>query len=121
MSFTNLAVTDFDRLELVQRLLECVNVVDRLLAGGEILYLHCTAGVNRSPTVAVGYLHWCLQWPLKRALKHVQECRNCCPDGDAIRRAGRFRNRRAPLSLKKSTVTPQGLKPRIKNGDLPLR
>jgi len=94
MSFTNLPVADFDRLELVRKLPDCVSVVERLLAAGDILYLHCTAGVNRSPTVAVAYLHWCLRWPLKRAVQHIQNCRNCCPDEDAIRQASRIRNRK---------------------------
>ena len=57
MSFTNLPVTDFDRLELLWKMPKCVAAVDRILAAGDTLYLHCTAGVNRSPTVAVAYLH----------------------------------------------------------------
>jgi dienelactone hydrolase len=64
-----------------------VATVERILATGNTLYLHCTAGVNRSPTVAVAYLHKCLQWPLERALEHIRGCRNCCPDADVIRRA----------------------------------
>src|ERR1019366_10080621 len=50
ISFTNLPVTDFDRLELLWKLPKCVATVERILAAGDTLYLHCTAGVNRSPT-----------------------------------------------------------------------
>jgi hypothetical protein len=91
LSFTSSPVTDFDRLELMGKLPECVAWVERILAAGDTLYLHCTAGVNRSPTVATAYLHWCLQWPLERALKHIRGCRDCCPDEDVIRRARRTR------------------------------
>jgi hypothetical protein len=75
----------------------CVATVERILATGNTLYLHCTAGVNRSPTVAVAYLHKCLQWPLERALEHIRGCRNCCPDADVIRRAS-VHFRRATVS-----------------------
>jgi alpha/beta superfamily hydrolase len=87
ISFTNLPVTDLDRLELLWKLPKCVATVQRILAAGDTLYLHCTAGVNRSPTVAVAYLHGCLQWPLEKALEHLRGCRNCSPDEDVIRRA----------------------------------
>jgi len=97
ISFTNLPVTDFDRLELLWKLPNCVATVERILATGNTLYLHCTAGVNRSPTVAVAYLHKCLQWPLERALEHIRGCRNCCPDADVIRRAS-VHFRRATVS-----------------------
>lgn len=96
MGFVNLGVTDFDRLELVQKLPDCVKAVEKLIAGGDSVYLHCTAGVNRSPTVAAAYLHWCLQWPLEQALEHIQDCRNCCPDEDVIQRATDLRNRDTP-------------------------
>lgn len=97
ISFTNLPVTDFDRLELLWKLPKCVAMVEHILTSGNTLYLHCTAGVNRSPTVAVAYLHGCLQWPLEQALEHIRGCRNCCPDADIIRKAY-VRFRRAMIS-----------------------
>jgi dual specificity protein phosphatase-like protein len=87
MSFTNLPVTDFDRLELLSKLPKCVVVLEQSLAAGNTLYEHCTAGVNRSPTVIVAYLHQTLKWPLEQALEHVLSCRNCCPDEEIIRKA----------------------------------
>jgi dienelactone hydrolase len=97
ISFTNLPVTDHDRLDLLWKLPKCVAAVERILAAGDTLYLHCTAGVNRSPTVAVAYLHECLQWPLEQALEHIRGCRICSPDADVIRRAN-VRFRRATVS-----------------------
>ena len=97
ISFTNLPVTDFDRLELLWKLPKCVGTVEQILEAGNTLYLHCTAGVNRSPTVAAAYLHKCLQWPLEQALEHIRGCRGCCPDADVIRKAY-VRFRRAMVS-----------------------
>jgi Dual specificity phosphatase, catalytic domain len=53
-------VRDLDALDLQQKLSDCVAVLNRLIEEGQTVYLHCTAGVNRSPTVAIAYLHWCL-------------------------------------------------------------
>ncbi len=87
LAFRNVPVTDFDRLELQRKLPECVTALEGLLKAGHRVYVHCTAWVNRSPTVAVAYLHWCLAWPLERALESVQAARRCTPDTGAIRRA----------------------------------
>ncbi|TAM80383.1 MAG: hypothetical protein EPN47_15790 [Acidobacteria bacterium] len=87
LEFCRVPVRDFDESHLQQRLPECVAALRRLLEKGHTVYLHCTAGVNRSPTVAIAYLHWCLGWGLDSAVKHVEECRSCSPKVDAIRHA----------------------------------
>ncbi len=87
LRFRNVPVADFEALELKQKLPACVTELKRLLKDGQTVYLHCTAGVSRSPTVAVAYLHWCLGWPLERALTRMQKARNCCPLPDVVRRA----------------------------------
>jgi protein-tyrosine phosphatase len=80
-------VRDFDESHLRKRLPECVTALNRLLEEGHTVYLHCTAGVNRSPTVAIAYLHWCLGWKLDSAVKHVEACRSCTPKVAALRGA----------------------------------
>jgi protein-tyrosine phosphatase len=87
LTFRNVPVEDFDPTDLQRRLPDCVTALDRLLKAGHTVYLHCTAGVTRSPTVAVAYLHWCQGWQLERALAHVRTARDCSPNGEAIRRA----------------------------------
>ena len=87
IAFRNVPVTDFDALDLKIRLPLCVQVLDEMIRAGERVYLHCTAGVSRSPTVAAAYLHWCSNLPLEQALAQVTEARNCCPMGDVIRAA----------------------------------
>jgi protein-tyrosine phosphatase len=87
MDFLNMPVTDFDSADLQRRLPECVRALDGMLKAGHSVYVHCTAGVSRSPTVVVAYLHWCLEWPLAKALAHVKKIRDCCPNSEAIRHA----------------------------------
>jgi protein-tyrosine phosphatase len=58
-------VTDFDSLDLKRQLPVCVMVLDELVSAGYRVYVHCTAGVTRSPTVIAAYLHWKLHWPLE--------------------------------------------------------
>ena len=82
--FRSVPVRDFDAADLQRKLPECVMALDRMLKAGHTVYLHCTAGTGRSPTVAAAYLHWCLAWPLERALAHVRDARDCSPNAEAI-------------------------------------
>jgi protein-tyrosine phosphatase len=80
-------VRDFDPEDLREKLPECVHKLKELLEAGRTVYLHCTAGVNRSPTVAAAYLHRCRGWGVEKAIAYVKERRNCSPEMDAIRLA----------------------------------
>ena len=68
-------VRDFDPFDLREKLPECVRGLDRLLAAGHAVYLHCTAGAGRSPTVAIAYLTWNRGLSLDEAVAHVQQRR----------------------------------------------
>jgi len=72
---------------LREKLLECVDTLVQLLAAGHTVYLHCTAGIGRSPTVAIGYLHCHLGWQLDAAVRYVKQVRQCSPHVEALRRA----------------------------------
>jgi protein-tyrosine phosphatase len=89
LAYRNVAVNDFDNLDLKRKLPACVEALDDLLKNGHKVYVHCTAGVNRSPTVVAAYLHWRLHWPLEKALDHLKGRRQCCPRGDLIQLATR--------------------------------
>jgi len=80
-------VTDFDTVDLREKLPNCVRALDRLLAAGHSVYLHCTAGTGRSPTTAIAYLHWCRGWDLEGAVAYVKDHRQCSPNVEAIREA----------------------------------
>jgi protein-tyrosine phosphatase len=68
-----------EQMELRVKLPGCVRTLDCLLATGHTVYLHCTTGVGRSPTLAIGYLHWCLGWGLDAAVSYVEQLRQCSP------------------------------------------
>jgi protein-tyrosine phosphatase len=78
-------VRDFDEPALQEALPGCVAALRRLIDQGNTVYLHCTAGINRSPTVAAAYLHWCSGWDLDTAVKYVKARRRCSPNVNAIR------------------------------------
>ena len=86
ISFTNVPVRDFDRLQLVRRLPDCVAALIDLIDSGRTVYVHCSAGINRSPTVVVAYLCQHLGWTLDRSVTHVTTRRVCVPDAGAIQR-----------------------------------
>lgn len=85
--YRNVPVTDFNPADLQRYLPECVVVLRQLLKDGHTVYVHCTAGVIRSPTVVVAYLHWCEGWELEEAVEHLRGIRNCTPNAQAIRQA----------------------------------
>jgi protein-tyrosine phosphatase len=81
-------VRDFDRDDLRGKLPDGVAALRELLEEGHTVYVHCTAGMGRSPSVVVAYLHWIDDWGLGEALNHVSSFHPCSPDAEAIRLAG---------------------------------
>jgi hypothetical protein len=84
-------VRDFDPDDLRRNLPQCVTVLDELLNSGRTVFLHCNAGVNRSPTVAIAYLCWIEGWPLEVATEHVVTSHPCDPYLESIRLASEDR------------------------------
>jgi protein-tyrosine phosphatase len=80
-------VRDFDPVDLREKLPECVRALTSLLSVGHTVYLHCTLGVTRSPTVAVAYLLWCQGWKLDQAVTHIKDLWQCTPNVKAVQLA----------------------------------
>jgi protein-tyrosine phosphatase len=80
-------VRDFDPIDLREKLPECVRALEHLLSAGHSVYLHCTLGASRSPTVAIAYHHWCLGWDLEEAVSYVKKRWQCSPNLEAVRLA----------------------------------
>jgi protein-tyrosine phosphatase len=79
-----------DQEEMRGKLLQCVRALDDLISREHVVYMHCTAGVARAPTVAIGYLRWCLGWELPRAVEHVKKLREgCSPHLEALQHSMR--------------------------------
>ena len=87
-------VRDFDPDDLRRQLPACVELLEELVDLGHTVYLHCNMAVNRSPTIAIAYLHWVQGQSLEKAADHVMKCRSCDPYLDAIGLASEDRQRR---------------------------
>ncbi|KAF0250393.1 MAG: Dsp [bacterium] len=77
-------IQDFQLEDLRDKLPECANTVDEFARNGHIIYLHCTAGINRSPTVAIGYLYSYLGYDMEAAISVVKTSRICDPYLEAL-------------------------------------
>ncbi|MFO7905052.1 MAG: dual specificity protein phosphatase family protein [Planctomycetota bacterium] len=80
-------IQDFDDDALREKLPGAVRELDGLLEDGHVVYVHCSAGINRSPSVVIGYLHWVRNWSLEDADLYVRKCHDCMPVTAAIRLA----------------------------------
>lgn len=71
-------------------LFEILDVAVAWLAGqtaaGRSVYVHCNAGINRAPTVAIAYLHAVRGMGLDEACRHVTSLRPCVPFLSVLRR-----------------------------------
>ncbi len=75
-----LPVPDFDRVSLAARLPSCVAELEKALQPRQTrVYLHCTAGINRSPTVAAAYLIRSQDMSAREAYEFIISRRDCNP------------------------------------------
>lgn len=87
-------IRDFDDDSLRDTLPGAVRELDGLLQDGRVVYVHCTAGVNRSPSVVIAYLYWVRGYSLEEAERCVQDRHQCMPVMAAIRLAAWDEKRR---------------------------
>jgi protein-tyrosine phosphatase len=78
-------VADGDPEALAVRLPVIVDRVHALIDAGGRVYLHCNAGYNRAPTVAIAYLHVHRGLSLDDACALVKQQRSCVPYMSALR------------------------------------
>ncbi|GIW40609.1 MAG: hypothetical protein KatS3mg076_1186 [Candidatus Binatia bacterium] len=85
--FRRFPVADGDVEALAQRLGTILDGLVELQAGGTRVYVHCNAGMNRAPTVAIAYLHFVEGLGLDEAVEFVKRKRPCVPYLRAIEAA----------------------------------
>lgn len=56
IAFRNVAITDYDPQAVLARLPEALAALAGFVDEGRIVYLHCTEGINRAPSVALAHL-----------------------------------------------------------------
>ena len=64
-----------------------VAFIDEALQKGEGVYVHCFAGVSRSPTIVAAYLIWSRNMTAQNALDHIFERRPIIDPNDGFRQA----------------------------------
>jgi atypical dual specificity phosphatase len=79
VAMINAPMLDFDPPDQRRKLPAAVRALTALLAGGRRVYVHCTAGINRSPLVVLGYLTFVETMEPGEALAYIREGR---PDAE---------------------------------------
>ena len=79
LRFDRVPIPDGDVDSLDARLDEALAVLRQLHSQGQRVYLHCNAGMNRAPTVAIAYLHTQRGMSLAAARDFVKARRACVP------------------------------------------
>ena len=80
-------VRDFDTADLTLHLAEGVQTLADFVERGHTVYVHCSAGLGRSPSVVIAYLHWIEGVDLTEAIDRISQCHPCVPNEEAIRRS----------------------------------
>lgn len=86
IAFARFPVVDGDVEDLASLLGPILETLDGFLSGGLLTYVHCNAGFNRAPTVAIAYLHAYRGMDLDEAHEFVRKRRPCAPYLSAVRR-----------------------------------
>ena len=79
IEFRRAPVADFNCDSLERALPSALDVLHELIQQSHTLFLHCNAGCNRAPTMAIAYLHLHHQMGLVEARDFVKERRPCGP------------------------------------------
>ncbi len=79
IKFVRTQIPDGSADAMDERLGETLEALARLIRGGDCVYLHCNAGLNRAPTLAIAYLRAHDGMSLDEACAHVKQQRACGP------------------------------------------
>ncbi|HEY8516056.1 MAG TPA: dual specificity protein phosphatase family protein [Candidatus Binatia bacterium] len=79
IAFHHHPVADGDAEDLARSLPAILARLEELLAAGRRVYVHCNAGFNRAPTVAIAYLRAHRGMSHEEAWRSVKERRSCAP------------------------------------------
>lgn len=86
IEYVRVEAVDFDPHSLRRTLPQAVARLQQVRKMGRV-YLHCTAGLGRSPAVAIASLFWHTDMNLEQAYEYLTSIRPCGPNKDAIRAA----------------------------------
>jgi len=75
LAMVNVPMRDFDPPDQRRGLPDAVRALTALLSGGHKVYLYCTAGINRAPLAALGYLSFVEQVAADEAAAFIRRAR----------------------------------------------
>jgi protein-tyrosine phosphatase len=79
LEFHRVPLADGDNAMLMARIDRAVDLLHAAIDGGHRTYVHCNAGMNRAPTIAIAYLHVHRGLPLHQARDFFKQRRPCVP------------------------------------------
>ncbi len=74
MEFHNVAVQDYDPQAVIRALPQALAILHHLVRSGRVVYLHCSEGINRSPSIALAYLVQHERLSLGEAVAELLRC-----------------------------------------------
>lgn len=94
MGLHRVPIVDLNPASLRARVVEAVAVLASLRRGGRRVYVHCAAGLNRSPTVVAGWLAVSRGLDAHAACTEIRRAHPCVPDEESLRALLRARGQR---------------------------
>ena len=74
ISFHNIGIRDYDPDAVIAALPLALTAVDGLIRDDHVVYLHCSEGINRAPSVVLAYLVRCERLGVEMALAEMRRC-----------------------------------------------
>jgi len=68
-------IDDFGKSNLEEIWMICFDFIQEAKLNQKKILVHCDGGINRAPTIVLGYLVSREQWPLRKALEHLVQVR----------------------------------------------
>ena len=72
--FRNVGIHDYDPDAVITALPAALDVLHALIGAGRVVYLHCSEGINRAPSVALAYLVRHESLAVDQALAELRSC-----------------------------------------------
>jgi protein-tyrosine phosphatase len=79
IAFVRTPIHDGSADDMAARLAHALDALGELIKGDQRVFLHCNGGLNRAPTVAIGWLHRHREMSLDEAMYFFKQRRPCGP------------------------------------------
>eukprot|EP01119_Soliformovum_irregulare_P023871 TRINITY_DN842_c2_g1_i1.p1 TRINITY_DN842_c2_g1~~TRINITY_DN842_c2_g1_i1.p1 ORF type:complete len:212 (-),score=37.55 TRINITY_DN842_c2_g1_i1:350-985(-) len=73
--YLHVNMSDYGETDLKTVFPKCFAFISEARSKEKKILIHCAGGVNRSPTIMIGYLMAVEGWTLRKAFDHVKQCR----------------------------------------------